>query len=60
MTRVTPSPLARAWLTIAMRLHGLPADEPAGNPTRDIMITAIEALSSAEGNWKLMQTEGTA
>jgi hypothetical protein len=60
MTRVTPSPLARAWLTIARRLHGLPVDEPAGNPSRDIMITAVEALSSAEGNWKLMQTEGAA
>jgi hypothetical protein len=58
MTRATPSPLARAWLTIAMRLHGVPVDEPSGALSPDIMITAIEALSSADGNWKLMQTEG--
>ena len=60
MMEATPSPLARAWLTIAMRLHGVTVNEPAGNPSRDIMITAVEALSVAGGNWKLMQTEGAA
>ena len=64
LMKVTPSPLARAWLTIAMRLHGMPVDESAAeavtNPSHDLMITAVEALSPADGNWKLMHTEGAA
>lgn len=56
MMRDTPSPLARAWLVTAMRLHGLNAPEDAGELTGDVMITAVEALSAAEGNWKLMST----
>jgi len=51
----TPSPLARAWLSIALRLHGAQAPEITSEPSKDIMITAIEALSAAEGNWKLLK-----
>jgi len=60
MMRDTPSPLARAWLVTAMRLHGMTPPEVTSNnpgePSSDIMITAVEALSAAEGNWKLMST----
>lgn len=58
MMRHTPSPLARAWLTIAARLHGMTAPELTGDPSSDIMITSVEALSAAEGNWKFMRTGG--
>ena len=60
MMRDTPSPLGRAWLAVAMRLHGMTPPELSGDPSADLMITAVEALSAAEGNWKLMQTGGTA
>jgi hypothetical protein len=56
----TPSPLARAWLTIALRLHGGKPQEPAGELTGDLMITAVEALAAAEGNYSLMRTGGAA
>ena len=63
MMRDTPSPLAAAWLKIAMRLHGMnPSDadeEPGkelGKAAGDVMVTAVEALSAAEGNWGLMRT----
>jgi hypothetical protein len=56
----TPSPLARAWLTIALRLHGAKPQEPAGGLTGDLMITAVEALASGDGNYALMRTGGAA
>ena len=52
----TPSPMARAWLTIAMRLHGVKPEELSGDPQRDLMITGIEALAAPEGNYHVMQT----
>lgn len=52
----TPSPLARAWLTIAMRLHGVKPPELAGHPPDDLMITAVEALAAPEGHHNLMRT----
>jgi hypothetical protein len=59
MMRDTPSPLGRAWLTIAMRLHEMTPPDLAGEPSGDLMITAVEALSAAEGNWKWMRTGAT-
>ena len=56
----TPSPLARAWLAIALRLHGMKPAEPAGELTGDLMITAVEALAAADGNYTLMRTGGAA
>ena len=56
----TPSPLARAWLTIALRLHGMKPQEPTGELTGDLMITAVEALASGEGNYALLRTGGAA
>ncbi|MEO8053309.1 MAG: hypothetical protein ABI833_23155 [Acidobacteriota bacterium] len=52
----TPSPMARAWLAIAMRLHGVKPVELTGEPQADLMITAIEALAAAEGNYHFMKT----
>ena len=56
----TPSPLARAWLTIALRLRGMKPPEPDGELTGDVMITAVEALAAAEGKYALMRTGGAA
>ena len=59
--RETPSSLARAWITVALRLHEVaipeavtPLDGP-GSP--DLMIVAVEALGAPEGNYKLLGTE---
>jgi hypothetical protein len=54
----TPSPLARAWLTIAMRLHGMDAKAPelTGPPPPDLAITALEALAAPDGNHRFMKT----
>jgi hypothetical protein len=54
----TPSPMARAWLTIAMRLHGVKPEELNGDPQSDLMITGVEALAAPEGNYRSMQTAG--
>jgi hypothetical protein len=56
----TPSPLARAWLTIAMRLHGVNPPVQTAPPPDDLMITAVEALSAPGGNYKFMQTAPSA
>ena len=55
----TPSPLGRAWLSIASRLQGTQAPEPTQTVSPDIMITAIEALSASDGNWKLLRAGST-
>lgn len=52
----TPSPLGRAWLTIAMQVHGIAGPEQAGDCGRDMMITAVEALAAPEGNHWFMKT----
>jgi hypothetical protein len=56
----TPSPMARAWLTIAMRLHGVKTEELKGDPQSDLMITALEALAAPEGNFRTMQAGAAA
>jgi len=56
----TPSPLASAWLTIARRLHGMGTPELTANLSPDNMLTAIEAIASVDGNWKLLQAGGLA
>ena len=45
------SPLARAWLTIALRLYGIETPAPANQVTPDLMLTAVEALSVANYRW---------
>ena len=43
MLAETPSPLARAWLTISLRLNGRNPHDLSGDPSQDVMITALEA-----------------
>jgi hypothetical protein len=48
--------LARAWLTIALKLHD--AEVPAipdEDPSRDILITALEALGARDGNYGFLK-----
>jgi prenyltransferase/squalene oxidase-like repeat protein len=40
------SPLARAWLRVAFRLHGVSVDLPLGAPLRDVVVTAVDALGA--------------
>jgi hypothetical protein len=55
------SPMAAAWLHIALRLHGVQI-EPSqdAEPSSDILITALEALGAAEGNHHLLKTGASA
>jgi hypothetical protein len=61
MAAETASPMARAWLAIALRLHDMevPAT-PDVDSSPDILITAIEALASPEGNYKFFRSGGIA
>lgn len=46
------SPLSRAWLRLALRLHGIRTDSPdlaLGSPLRDVVITAIDAIGASAG-----------
>jgi len=52
------SPLARAWLTVALKLYDAGAPEQTGEPTPDLMLTAVEALSRA--NYRFFKTGGEA
>ena len=56
----TPSSLARAWITIALRLHGVAVPDTlnplTGPGSPDLMVVALEALGSAEGNFGLLKT----
>lgn len=57
MARETASPLARAWLAIALRLHGAPIpDSPVGPASSDLLLTALEALGCPEGNHNFLNT----
>jgi hypothetical protein len=59
--RDTPSSLARAWITVALRLHGVAIPdglrplEGLGSP--DLMVLALEALGAPGGNYNLLKTE---
>ncbi len=61
MMSETKSPLARAWFTIALRLHAREVPAPVDNaPSPDILITALEALGSRDGNYHFFKTGGPA
>ena len=52
------SSLAHAWLSVALRLHGVsPADAAAPQPSPDLSITALEALAAPDGNYSLLKTD---
>lgn len=55
----TKSSLAKAWLTIALRLHGdIPPWPPDDARTStDVMLTAIEAIGHPDGTHRLFGTE---
>lgn len=55
MLHEPPSPLATVWLTMAMRVNGIPTEEASGELSTDILITALEALGAADGNYALMK-----
>jgi len=55
MLRETASPMARAWLTIAMRVNGIFVEGRDSNVTPDVLITGLEALGAAEGNYSLLK-----
>lgn len=52
------SPLARAWLTIALRVYGIETPAPVSDPTPDLQITALEALARAKD--QIFKTGGEA
>jgi hypothetical protein len=57
----TRSSLARAWLVIALRCHGID-EQRAGaeaSTSNDVMLTALEALGHPEGNYRLLRTGAT-
>jgi hypothetical protein len=57
----TKSSLARAWLALALRVHGQPLETPpASPPNRDVMLAAIEALGHPQGNYGLLTAGGSA
>jgi len=57
----TPSTLARAWITIALRVHGSTVATPSsplkGYGSPDLMVVALEALGAPDGNYRLLKTE---
>lgn len=51
------SPLANAWLTIALRCYGaMPAPEDSVRSSSDVMLNALEAIGRPDGNYHLLQT----
>lgn len=53
----TRSPLGRAWLTIALRLHGTSTPSSIDTPPpADLQILALEALAAPEGNFNAFRT----
>ena len=57
----TRSSMARAWITLALRLHGVTLpDAPSslsGTGSPDLTILALEALGASGGNYGLLKTE---
>ncbi|HTS51006.1 MAG TPA: hypothetical protein VMH05_23830 [Bryobacteraceae bacterium] len=58
----TKSSLAKAWLAIALRLHGQNPGTQAEDAwaSSDILLAALEALAHPEGNYRLLGTGGRA
>lgn len=56
--RETGSPLAKAWLAIALRNHGMDLPEPAAaQPFPDILLAALECLAAPGGGHDLLKPE---
>ena len=58
----TRSSLAKAWLAIALRLHGQNPETPREDAwlSSDIMLAGLEALAHPDGNYRLLATGGRA
>jgi len=61
----TNSPLARAWLTIALRVNRAPLNAgvnvaQADTSCEDVLLTALEALGAPEGNHHFLSTREVA
>jgi len=54
----TKSSLAKAWLSIALRCHGMNPEKPPeeARTSTDILLTALESLAHSEGNHQLLST----
>lgn len=60
MARGNASPMAAAWLRVALRLHGVNAPEASGDVLPDLLVTAVEALGAPGGNYGFFKTGGAA
>ncbi len=58
LAKETASPMARAWLTVALRLHGVEPPASVATVKADVLITAIEALGAPGGNYLFLKTGG--
>ncbi len=60
--RETQSPLAKAWLLIALRNFGITVSnttEPATvKPSRDVLVAALQCLGEPDGGHQFLKTEG--
>ena len=50
------SPMAAAWLAIALQLHGIerPSPSAAPGPEADLLATSLHLLAEPDGNWHLL------
>jgi hypothetical protein len=56
----TKSSLAKAWLTIAFRCHGVSAADPDGSGApSDVLLCALQALGHPAGNHRLLRPEAS-
>jgi hypothetical protein len=61
MLSETALPMARAWLRIALRLHGSTVGDPVEAPASpDVLVNALEALGAPGGNYGLLKAEAVA
>jgi hypothetical protein len=56
--RETPSPLAKAWLSISLRNWGLPVETAEVSPSEDILLSALQALAEPDGGHQLLNPGG--
>ena len=60
--RETQSPLAKAWLTIALRNLGAriepPAEPATVRPSQDILVAALQCLGEPDGGHHFLRTDG--
>ena len=61
--RETQSPLARAWLHIALKNFGVavadPAEPAAVRPSQDILLAALQCLGEPDGGHQFLKTDGS-